>query len=163
MGSVLCEQCAAACCRYLAIPLDRPRSPRDYDDIRWYLMHEGVSVFVEDGDWFIQFQTRCRNLQADNRCGVYDVRPQICREYQPGDCDYSGADFGYEAIFTHPSQLEAYFLKKRGKRLVAQPRANSRPANGFGDQRPRVRSRAGRGSERGPAAASCTDLVQLGA
>ena len=50
MGSILCEHCAAACCRYLALPIDKPTTKRDYDDIRWYLMHEGVSVFVEESD-----------------------------------------------------------------------------------------------------------------
>jgi uncharacterized protein len=26
---------------------------------------------------------RCPHLLADNRCGVYDRRPQICRDYTP--------------------------------------------------------------------------------
>ncbi len=163
MGSVLCEQCAAACCRYLAIPLDRPHSARDYDDIRWYLMHESVSVFVEEGDWFIQFQTRCRNLRADNRCGVYESRPEICREYEPGDCDYSGADFGYEAIFTHPSQLEAYYEKKRGKRLVARPRTPVPVSadQGAGESAPALS--AGSRRRRTAGSGACATLVQMGA
>ena len=70
MGSLLCEHCLAACCRYIALPLDKPTTARDYDDIRWYLMHQGISVFVEEGDWYVQFQTRCKNLGADNRCGL---------------------------------------------------------------------------------------------
>ena len=120
MGSILCEHCAAACCRYLAIPLDKPRSARDYDDIRWYLMHQGIMVFVEEGDWYIQFQTRCKNLGADNRCMVYESRPQICREYEPGDCDYSGSDYGYDHLFTHPQQIEAFYERRTGRKL-AQP------------------------------------------
>ena len=95
MGSILCEHCAGACCRYLALPLDKPTSRRDYDDIRWYLMHEGVTVFVEDGDWYIQHQTRCKNLGADNRCTIYTTRPEICREYEPDACDYEGGDFQF--------------------------------------------------------------------
>lgn len=117
MGSVLCEHCTAACCRYLALPLDKPRTERDFDDIRWYLMHQGISVFVEDGDWYIQFRTTCKNLGADNRCMIYDVRPEICREYEPGDCDYSGGDYGYEHLFTHPRQVEEYYENKTGRRL----------------------------------------------
>ena len=64
-GSVLCEHCTAACCRYVALPLDKPRSLRDYDDIRWYLMHEGFSVFVEEGDWYVQVHARCKNRSSD--------------------------------------------------------------------------------------------------
>ena len=136
MGAVLCEHCTAACCRYLAIPLDKPTSARDYDDIRWYLMHEGVTVFVEEGSWYIQFRARCRNLQTDFRCGIYETRPHICREYEAGDCDYSGGDYSYDYLFTEPQQIEEHLKehlkektnaskrKKRrpGKRKIAQPK-----------------------------------------
>lgn len=118
MGSILCEHCAGACCRYLAIPLDVPENRRDFDDIRWYLMHEGISVFVEDGDWYIQVQTRCKNLRDDHRCGVYETRPSICREYEPKDCDYSGAAYGYDHLFTHPQQIEAFYHKEYGRKLA---------------------------------------------
>jgi len=119
MGSILCEHCTAVCCRYLAVPLDRPRTARDYDDIRWYLMHQGIIVFVEDGDWYIQFQTRCKNLGLDNRCAAYDSRPVICQEYQPGDCDYAGGDYEYERLFTHPHQIDEYYHRKTGRKLPA--------------------------------------------
>lgn len=130
MGCILCEQCAAACCRYIALPIDRPRTARDYDDVRWYLMHENVSIFVEEGDWYCQFQTRCRNLGTDNRCTVYETRPKICREYEPGDCDYAGGTYGYDHYFTHPKQIEEYYFKKSGKHLPTvapspQPRKRS--------------------------------------
>jgi len=123
MGSSLCEQCAGACCRYLAIEIDKPTCADDYDDIRWYLMHEGYSVFVEDGDWYLQGQSRCKNLGPDNRCLIYDTRPKICRNYGAGDCDYSEADPGYDHLFTHVSQIEEYYLKKTRKRLVTPGKA----------------------------------------
>lgn len=130
MGSILCEHCAAACCRYLALPLDKPRTIRDYDDIRWYLMHEGISAFVEDGDWFIQIQTRCRNLGADNRCNVYETRPRICREYEPGSCDYSGSDYGYDYFFSHPRQIEEHYERKTGRKLPEVDPSLDRPSRG---------------------------------
>lgn len=132
MGSVLCEHCAAACCRYVAIPLDVPRSAGDYDDIRWYVMHEHISVFVEDADWYIQFQTRCKNLGQDNRCTIYDTRPKICETYEPGECDYSGGLHGYDHYFTHPQQIEAFYEEKTGKKLVKgrAPRKRKRLAVG---------------------------------
>jgi Fe-S-cluster containining protein len=117
VGSVLCEHCVAACCRYVAVPLDKPTSARDYNDVQWYLMHEGISVFVEDGDWYIQYQTRCKNLGLDNRCTIYDYRPHICREYKADGCDYTGGTYGYDHYFTHPKQVTAYYEEKTGKRL----------------------------------------------
>ena len=125
MGSVLCEHCAAACCRYLAIPLDRPASARDYDDVRWYLMHEKVTVFVEEGDWYIQFGTSCKRLGPDNRCTIYETRPEICREYEAGECDYAGGSYDYDHLFTHPQQIEDFYERKTGKKLG---RTKPRPA-----------------------------------
>lgn len=120
MGSILCEHCTAACCRYVAIPIDKPRSARDYDDIRWYLMHQGISVFVEEGDWYVQFQTRCKNLGMDNRCGIYETRPRICREYEPGQCDYIDSQYAYEFLFTHPKQIEDLYERRTGKKLASR-------------------------------------------
>ncbi len=97
--------------------MDKPTSARDYDDIRWYLMHVGVIVFVEEGDWYVQYQTQCKNLGADNLCGVYETRPEICREYEPGACDYSGGSYEYDHLFTHPKQVEAFYFQKTGKKL----------------------------------------------
>jgi Fe-S-cluster containining protein len=130
MGNVLCEHCTAVCCRYIALPIDKPRTRRDFDDLRWYLMHENISIFVEQGDWYIQFYTRCRNLQADNRCGIYPTRPEICREYQAGDCDYCGGDYGYEHWFTDAAQIEAYAGQRFALRAARAPRAARRRRTG---------------------------------
>ncbi len=119
MPSILCEHCTAACCRYIALPIDRPQTPRDFDDIRWYLMHEGISVFVEDGDWYMLIQTRCRHLQPDHRCGIYDTRPRICRSYTTDNCDYHSGDYGWEAHFSAPEHLDAYMREHGIRRLWA--------------------------------------------
>ncbi len=126
MGSILCEHCPAACCRYLALPIDQPTNARDYDDLRWYLMHEAISVFVEEGDWYIQIQTRCENLGQDNLCTVYESRPQICSEYEPGACDYAGTAYEYDHLFTHPKQIAAFYETRTGKKLAPGDRGSSR-------------------------------------
>ena len=82
-------------------------------------MHEGITVFVEEGDWYVQYQTCCKNLRADNHCGIYETRPEICREYQAQSCDYQGGDYGYDHLFTHPKQIEAYYREKKGIQLGA--------------------------------------------
>ena len=117
MGSILCEHCPAACCRHIALPIDKPANKRDYDDIRWYLMHKDVSIFVEEGDWYVQFQARCSNLGTDNLCQIYESRPEICRDYEPGECDYGGGAYTYDHLFTHPKQVEDYYFKRTGKKL----------------------------------------------
>ncbi len=117
MGCTLCEHCTAVCCHYVALPIEKPTTRRDFDDIRWYLMHDGVIIFVEDGTWYLQFRAKCRNLQSDFKCGVYETRPTICREYKAENCDYIGGDYEYEHIFHEPEQIEAFakehFAKKK--------------------------------------------------
>jgi Fe-S-cluster containining protein len=132
VGCILCEHCTALCCKYIALPIDTPRTPRDFDDIRWYLMHENVSVFVEDGDWYVQFAARCRNLAADNLCGVYATRPKICREYKAGECDYGGGEYGYDQLFTSAAEIEQFaadWLKRQRARKSARRRRSPRPGH----------------------------------
>lgn len=132
MGCTLCEHCTALCCEYIALPLDIPETKRDFDDIRWYLMHEGISVFVEEGDWYIQIRARCRNLREDFRCGIYETRPSICREYKAEDCDYVGGDYKYEHLFSEPEQIVAfgreYLAKERKKKATKRPRRKTNRA-----------------------------------
>ncbi|MEC7678378.1 MAG: hypothetical protein VX694_03850, partial [Planctomycetota bacterium] len=37
----LCEYCTAKCCHYFALAIDEPVNRRDFDFIRWYLLHDG--------------------------------------------------------------------------------------------------------------------------
>jgi Fe-S-cluster containining protein len=119
MGSVLCEHCTAACCRYVALPIDTPTCARDFDDMRWYVMHENIAVFVEDGEWFIQIHTPCRQILPDGRCAIYETRPAICREYTTADCDYHIGDETASLYFDNADALQAYarqFLSRRKRK-----------------------------------------------
>ncbi|GJM26370.1 MAG: hypothetical protein DHS20C16_27850 [Phycisphaerae bacterium] len=132
MGSILCEHCTGACCRYIALPIEEPTDRRDFDDMRWYVMHKGISVFVEDGDWYIQISADCENLQSDNLCGIYETRPAICREYDYGECDYSGGDYHYDVILRTPQDVQEYAVEQIGKRGIfdkpPQPRTRKNGA-----------------------------------
>lgn len=86
-GGPTCDRCNAICCRHVAIEIDRPTTKREYENVIWYLLHEGVSVFVEDDRrWFVEFSTPCSALSPQGRCTRYDERPQICRNYAAADC-----------------------------------------------------------------------------
>jgi len=107
-GAVLCDYCTGKCCRYIALEAPRPpKNWKDFDEMRWFVAHEGVGVFVDDGDWYVMFQAKCRHLADDNRCNIYETRPQICREYTTKGCEYD--DFYlYEKIFENDEQLYEY-------------------------------------------------------
>jgi Fe-S-cluster containining protein len=106
-GEVLCAYCTAKCCRYFALPLDRPTRWKDFDFIRWFLMHAETSVFIEDGAWYLIVHTQCQHLSADNRCQIYDTRPRICREYSTENCEYED-EWVYEAYFETAEQVYEY-------------------------------------------------------
>ncbi|NLX13833.1 MAG: YkgJ family cysteine cluster protein [Phycisphaerales bacterium] len=119
----LCEQCAALCCRYFAFEIDKPRTKRDFDDLRWYLLHEDCIIFVEDGDWYVQINRPCKALRSDNRCGIYETRPAICRAYSTKGCDYHGDEYDYEQLFVEAEQIAEYakqYLSKQRKRKAAR-------------------------------------------
>jgi uncharacterized protein len=106
-GESLCDHCTAKCCRYFALPLDTPKRRKDFDTLRWFLLHEQTSIFVEKGTWYLQVHMPCRQLQSDNRCGIYETRPKICREHSTVNCEYED-DWVYDLFFEAPEQLEEY-------------------------------------------------------
>ena len=116
-GANLCEHCTAKCCQYFALPIDTPDTREEFDNLRWYMYHsnakvaEGernqVQLFVDDETWFLMVNLPCQHLQPDNRCGVYEIRPQICRDYTTDGCEYDG-DGLYDMFFETPEQLHEY-------------------------------------------------------
>ena len=114
----LCDFCTAKCCRYFALPIDTPTEWADFEFIRWYLLHRQASVFTEDGDWYLMVHTDCKHLLPDNRCGIYETRPQICRDYSTENCEYED-DWTYERYFETPEQIyeyaEAILPPRRGR------------------------------------------------
>jgi Fe-S-cluster containining protein len=112
---VLCDKCNGKCCRYFALPIDTPKTKGDYDDIRWFLCHKGISVFVEDGDWYISISGKCRYLtNGDHRCAIYETRPRICRGYRTKECDRIEGQYDYELHFINDRQMEEYIKMKFG-------------------------------------------------
>jgi Fe-S-cluster containining protein len=103
----LCDYCTAKCCRYFALPIDRPTEQKDLDYIRWYLMHEHASLFVEENAWYLLVHTKCKHLQSDFRCGAYMTRPQICRDYSTDNCEYDD-DACYDMYFETSEQMGEY-------------------------------------------------------
>ncbi|MBQ2789316.1 MAG: YkgJ family cysteine cluster protein [Thermoguttaceae bacterium] len=120
----LCEFCDAKCCRYFALPIDKPSTFEEFDYVRWYLLHERASVFVEDGDWFLLVHSPCKALGPDNRCQIYETRPQICREYSTARCEYDDL-FVFEQYFETPEQVEEYAVATLGPRPGTEETATS--------------------------------------
>jgi Fe-S-cluster containining protein len=125
--SSLCDQCVALCCRYVAFAIDTPKTHREFEDLRWYLLHEDIIIFVEEGEWYVQINRKCKELLPDNRCGIYHNRPSICREYTTEGCDWHGDEYEYDHLFVEPEQIQRfakeYLAKKRRRRAAAKRRS----------------------------------------
>lgn len=106
-GESLCDHCTAKCCRYFALAIDRPSNARDFGFLRWYLLHEFASLFTEGNDWYLLVHTSCKHLQPDNRCGIYQTRPQICQDYTTDECEYDD-NYTFDRYFELPEQVEEY-------------------------------------------------------
>jgi Fe-S-cluster containining protein len=118
-GKVLCEYCTAKCCRYFAMPIETPDTFEDYEFIRWFLLHDRATVFKEDDDWYLLVHTECEHLQADYRCGIYETRPQICRDYTTKECEYED-DWTYDFYLETADQVAEYteaILPKNGRKM----------------------------------------------
>ncbi|GIW95800.1 MAG: hypothetical protein KatS3mg110_3841 [Pirellulaceae bacterium] len=87
--------------------METPTTHRDFDYIRWFLLHDRATVFVDGETWYLLVHTECRHLQSDNRCGIYPTRPQICRDYSTANCEYDD-DAVYDRYFELPEQVEEY-------------------------------------------------------
>ncbi len=112
---ILCDKCNGLCCRYFALPIETPEDKEDYDDIRWYLCHEDITVFVEDKDWYVNIKNKCTHLLGkDYKCGIYKNRPKICRGYTTKDCDLVEGEYDYELHFVNDKQMEEYIKIKFG-------------------------------------------------
>ncbi|HEX7077518.1 MAG TPA: YkgJ family cysteine cluster protein [Candidatus Eisenbacteria bacterium] len=112
-----CEGCDH-CCRYMTVAIAPPRTRRDFDNIRWYVLHRGVSVYADwEGTWMVQFDTPCAWLK-DGRCSHYALRPDICREYDPAECERYATTPAERFVLRNEKDLDR-FLAEREARLTA--------------------------------------------
>ncbi|MFH1741515.1 MAG: YkgJ family cysteine cluster protein [bacterium] len=84
----ICAKCKGLCCKYITVDIEEPKDDEDLDNIRWYLIHDGISILVEDERWMVKVDARCKHLQADYQCAVYNRRPEACKQYDTENCDY---------------------------------------------------------------------------
>ena len=105
-----CNKCDGLCCKYFAMEIDKPTTRNDFENIRWYISHQKTSVFIQEGKWYLNVNNRCRYLDRDNRCKIYENRPAICRRLDPKNCEYHDQDAVRE--IRTPEHLAKYLEEK---------------------------------------------------
>ncbi len=133
-----CSGCGD-CCTYVATQIDDPQSFGDYENLFWYLAHENVAVYIDwEGDWYLEFQTRCKNLTDAKTCAIYVDRPRVCSEFSPDDCERNSREPAYKHLFRSYEDLLGWlqarrprafarYAKKRRELLRARERKAASP------------------------------------
>ena len=126
-GLLPCLACTQ-CCHYVAIEIDTPETRVDFDQIRWYLYHPGIEIYIDHDDkWNVLFHSRCVQLQPDGKCGVYDHRPHICRDYSERTCEPNTNEPAEKVLLKNADDLAEWMrLTRTNDRLVMQAAANER-------------------------------------
>jgi len=73
-----CQKCGA-CCKVLAM-----RVPKTDTMYREFFSARGLLFDAQD-DEVLLVPSRCQYLTPENKCQVYDVRPDICRLFPKGN------------------------------------------------------------------------------
>lgn len=107
--------CGGRCCRYVTTSIERPRATVDWDEIRWWLAHEGIMVTKDEDGWMLHVLTRCRHLLPDNKCGIYETRMMACEAHEADACEFTGEP-DYKVQLRTESELADYLERKKLKR-----------------------------------------------
>lgn len=138
-SQVPCLSCGL-CCSYVAVDIEDPTTLRGATNILWYLYHEGVGIYTDGEDWMVTFDTRCRHLQDDNRCRIYETRPQICREFDETTCEVNHDEIG--TTFTTVPEFLSY-LEQNHRRIHTLLVKRYRPSDDLLTAPPAMRTRLG--------------------
>ncbi len=110
-----CSRCTdSTCCTYLTQELKAPRSMEDFDLLLWQISHRDTQVYKDEDGWFLLVNNRCGHLLPDGHCGIYETRPQVCRDHSLDDCEIDGpaGHDDFELFFPDYEALEAYCRRK---------------------------------------------------
>ena len=104
------------CCLYVTQAIDTPRSKQDFEHLLWQVSHGNVRIYKDEDGWYLLFETPCTHLRPGGLCGIYEQRPQVCRDYSNDHCEFDEpAENGFSLHFTDYESLLSY-CKKRFKR-----------------------------------------------
>ena len=111
-----CSFCTGSiCCTYVTQYIETPKSKSDFEHLLWQVSHENVAVYKDEDGWTLMFETKCSHLQINGDCGIYDKRPNICKDHSNEYCEFDApSEDGFELYFPDYKSLRKY-CKKRFK------------------------------------------------
>lgn len=118
-----CDKCPALCCSDLEESINRPRTELEVNNLKWELHFSNTRVFIRSKRWYTLTLGRCKYLDKDDRCTIYEDRPEVCRDHMPPACERYG-DI-YDVMFEDPEDLQKHIdkEKRKAKRKRAKKKA----------------------------------------
>ena len=109
-----CSYCKnSKCCTYITIEIDKPKKRSDFDELLWQVSHKNISFYKDEDGWFMNVEAVCDHLGDQGKCGIYETRPTICRDYSNDFCELDEpAEEGFDLHFTNYDELLAYCRKR---------------------------------------------------
>lgn len=117
-----CKFCNGMCCRYVLIEIPKePRSKNSFDELVWWLFNPNIKILKIGREWTILVMGKCRNLNAANRCDIYEARPDPCHDYPPIEdgCHFDRLSNIEGTIFNNAEELLEYLANVRKKEWAA--------------------------------------------
>jgi Fe-S-cluster containining protein len=111
MSIAACDGCPGLCCRDLNVWIAAPRTSEEREDLLWQIQFDTVRIYIRNRRWYLLVKGNCMYLDENNRCIIYEDRPDKCRKHLPPECERYG-DF-WDIMFNTPDELKAYFEKRK--------------------------------------------------
>jgi Fe-S-cluster containining protein len=110
-----CDLCTNSwCCTYITHQIDTPKKMDDFDTLLWQVSHDRIEFYKDEDGWFMLITAPCNHLLSDGRCGIYEERPQVCRDHSNDNCEFEGlcGEDDFDLYFKDYATLEAYCRKR---------------------------------------------------
>lgn len=110
-----CDGCTK-CCEYVVLEIDTPEDKTDFGQIRWFLAHQDVSVYIDhDDSWNLQFETPCEKMSEEGWCEIYEKRPLICKTYSSENCDKNGEGHSFKEFWATLEDFDDWMKENKSK------------------------------------------------
>lgn len=114
-----CKFCNGMCCRYVLINIEKePRSKERFDELVWWLFNPNIKILKNGRDWSVLIMGKCENLNEQNKCAIYEHRPELCRDYPNPEalgCHFKDLANLDGIIFNNAKELLEYLATTRNK------------------------------------------------
>jgi Fe-S-cluster containining protein len=102
----VCITCEALCCRDVTMMITKPRTKSEIDELLWYLHYDSAKIFIRSNKWYLSFDGKCRYLDKNNLCTIYEKRSRRCRTHNPPECEKF--DLWYDTLISSPEEFREH-------------------------------------------------------